>query len=292
MDHGPSRYEMEALEQIRVWKRNEMSLLRRIWRLRNWPSDKMVELVTSRPLVRKLVDRTIGELVGRLQDLARWSVSRDSVYQRFADAGLMVHQPADVHGLDLKQIDEVLEQLGKRYRTLATIEGAATGLLGIAGISADIVALVALNQRVIGEVATYCGIDIEAPQERLFAATILGYASSPTELSKRAALVDLTQMERETVAEREVSAADLELCQRSLRLMARALGVRLTRRRVWQMIPGVGAVIGARLSEKFTRQVFEAAYHLYRERFLAGKYGADLIEALDPELARRSHRVA
>ena len=63
----------------------------------------------------------------------------------------------------------------------------------------------------------------------------------------------------------------------------RAVGVRLTKAKLAQVVPAVGAVVGSGFHACYTARVCDAAYCLYRERFLAEKYGDDVIEVtVDP----------
>ena len=61
--------------------------------------------------------------------------------------------------------------------------------------------------------------------------------------------------------------------------IAKALSIRLTKAKLAQIIPVAGAAIGGGFNADYTSEVCEAAYFLYRERFLARKYGEDIIEA-------------
>ena len=60
--------------------------------------------------------------------------------------------------------------------------------------------------------------------------------------------------------------------------IAKALGIRLTKAKLAQMIPVMGAAIGGGYNAYFTSKVCETAWYLYRERFLAEKYGFEIIE--------------
>ena len=64
--------------------------------------------------------------------------------------------------------------------------------------------------------------------------------------------------------------------------LARTLGVRLTKAKLAQAIPVVGAAVGGGFDAYFTSRVCDTAYHLYRERFLGEKYGPEAIEATVP----------
>src|SRR3989442_13668690 len=64
-------------------------------------------------------------------------------------------------------------------------------------IPADVVALMSLNLRAVGEYATYCGFDVSSQEERLFALNVLAYASSPTDASKQIALAKIVRIARD-----------------------------------------------------------------------------------------------
>ena len=54
--------------------------------------------------------------------------------------------------------------------------------------------------------------------------------------------------------------------------------MRLTKAKLAQGVPIMGAVVGGGFNAYYTARVCDAAYHLYRERFLAEKYGAEVID--------------
>ena len=106
--------------------------------------------------------------------------------------------------LDLQVIDKSIGWLDTKYEGIAIVEGAATGgvavvnpLFALAAIPADLVALIALNLRAIGEYGTYCGFDMSSQEERLFALNILALASSTTDGGKQAALSHLVKIAQE-----------------------------------------------------------------------------------------------
>jgi hypothetical protein len=68
-------------------------------------------------------------------------------------------------------------------------------------------------------------------------------------------------------------------------LTAKALAIRLTKAKLAQLIPAAGAAIGGGFNAHYTSKVCDAAYFLYRERFLARKYGVDFIKATVEEPA-------
>ena len=70
-----------------------------------------------------------------------------------------------------------------------------------------------------------------------------------------------------------------------------AMGVRLASRKLAQIVPVAGIVVSAGLNAALMRTIGETADHLYRERFLAERYGhvqasgtsTDLVPSTGPQ---------
>ncbi len=139
----------------------------------NWPLDKAGDLLMKTPGVGWVIEKSVGGLVTVVNDGAQWSVRHEAI---------KTHD--DLLALDLKQVDKTIGLLAVKYKGLALTEGAAFGALGLPGIPPDIVAVIGLNLRAIGEYATYCGFDVSLQQEKLFAMNLRGLASSPNDASK------------------------------------------------------------------------------------------------------------
>ena len=152
-------------------------------------------------------------------------------------------------------------------------------IVGGAAIAADVTALVALNLRAVGEYATYYGFDVRRQEERLFMLNVLGLASSPSDSAKVVSMAQIVKIAQQTAQKKTWVQLEEHAFVRVVQRIAAALSVRLTKAKLAQLLPAAGAIIGGGYNAYYTSQVCEAAYHLYRERFLARRYGADLIEA-------------
>ena len=201
-----------------------------------------------------------------------------AVYAEFRKAGHDVRQHNDLLALDLEQIDKVVGWLDVKYKGLAAGEGAVTGATGAAGLIADIPALVALNLRAIGEYATYYGFDVASQRERLFAMHVLGLASSPTDSAKTPVMAQLARIAADAAKKKAWKDLEKAALVNVIREIAKALGIRLTKAKLAQVVPFTGAAIGGGFNAYYTVRVCDAAYHLYRERFLAEKYGPKVID--------------
>lgn len=273
-----SLYEAAAIGEINAWRNPPSTWLSKVGDVLSWPLDKAGEFALDAPGVGFVLRKTVGGIVDLGNEVAQWSLRPKAIYAEFREAGhTSIETGADVYKLDLRDVDRVVGYLGAKYKGLAAGEGAATGAVGMPGIPADIVALIALNLRAIGEYATYYGFDVTMQHERLFAMNVLGLASSATDSSKTLAMAQLVKIAQDVAKKKAWRELQKHAFVRVLQQIAKALGIRLTKAKLAQVLPATGAAVGAGFNAYFTSKVCTAAYHLYRERFLAEKYGADVI---------------
>jgi len=173
MNDKPSDYEVKAIKEIHEWKNPALGWFGKAMEIINWPLDKAADLVTEASGVEWVVEKSIGGLVSVLNDFAQWSVRTEAIYKEFQESGHNVNSQKDIEELNLEEIDRVIGWLGMKYKSLAIGEVALTGAAGLPGIPPDVVAIITLNLRAIGEYATYCGFDISSQQERLFAMNVV-----------------------------------------------------------------------------------------------------------------------
>ena len=211
-------------------------------------------------------------------DAAIWSVRPEAIYREYRDRGLDVHGADDIFRLDLREVDRVIGYLAAKYRMLTAGEGVVTGAGGVLGIPADVVALTTLNLRAVGEYGTYCGFDVSLQQERLYAMHVLSLSSRVTDASKAMAMAELFKIGGQAAGKKSWEQLEGHAFVRVVHNIARALGKRLTKAKLAQLVPAVGAAVGGGFNAYYTGRVCTAAYHLYRERFLAEKYGLQVSE--------------
>lgn len=274
-----SAYERRALYDIGVWKtpRAREGWFGQLGRLVRRPIEMATAVVRKIPGAGFVVEKSIGGLTSLLNDAAQWSVRPAAIYQEYRDAGYEVWKPEDVFRLDLRQVDEVIGYLAAKYKGLAAAEGVVTGAAGAMGIPADIVALVTLNLRAAGEYGTYCGFDVSLQHERLFAMHVLALASGPADVSKAVAMVELARIGSQVARKKSWKHLEQSVFVRAVQQTAKALGRRLSKAKLAQLVPAAGAVVGGGFNAHYTGGVCEAAFHLYRERFLQQKYGVEWI---------------
>lgn len=274
-----SKYEQHALNEIHAWKHPDIGWFGQAMKIINQPLDKAGDLVMEAPGVGFALSKAIEGLTSVCNEAAQWSVRPESIFDEFRRAGhpgVRTHQ--DIVNLDLEDADRVVGWLAAKYKGIALVEGAGAGATGAAGLIVDIPALVMLNLRAIGEYAAYYGFDTSSQREKLFAYHVLGYASSPNDASKTLALAQLVRIAKDVAKRQTWKELEKNVFVKIVREIAKALGIRLTKAKLAQTIPLLGAAVGGGFNAYFTMKVCDAAYYLYRERFLAEKYGDGLIE--------------
>lgn len=283
MNERVSPYENRALREIHAWKHPELGWFGQAMQIINWPLSKAGDFIFDTPGLGDVIRAAVQGIVSVSNDLAQWSVSPKSIYNEFRTRGCSkIKGPRDIFGLDLEDVDKTVGWLDAKYKGIALVEGAGTGIVGLPGIPPDIVALVALNLRAIGEYATYCGFDVSLQQERLFALNVLGLASSPTDAAKGVAMAQLVKIANDVAKKRAWTELEKHAFVKVIQQIAKALGIRLTKAKLAQTVPIAGAVVGGGFNAYYTSKVCDAAYYLYRERFLAEKYGPGVIEVTVP----------
>ncbi len=281
----PSSYEIQHTKEIHIYKNPQIGFFDYASGFLNKPIEKIYELVMKIPYAEEAIKKSIGGLINLLNDGAHWTVRQDSILRVYQDQNLQISSLEEVQFLDLKDVDKAIGFLAAKYKTIAFTEGGLAGLPANAGpqvavpaIAADTLFIIGLNLRAIGEYATYCGFDINLQHERLFALNILAFASAPTDAAKQAAMAQLIKIATEIAKRAPWKTLNEKLFVRIIQRIAEALGQRITKAKLAQIVPVISSGIGAGFNAYFTAKVTEAAYYLYRERFLAMKYGSEVIE--------------
>ena len=256
--------------------------MQRIRRPFEWLLSRIKSFAEQRELY-EVIHKALAGAIGSLGDAAAWSVRPEAVYSEFREAAHEVENRTDVFKLDLEQVDAVVGWLDVKYKGLALTEGAATGATGLPGLIADIPILITLNLRAISEYATYYGLDMASQRERLFAMHVLDLASSPSDVTKIGVMARLARIAQDAARKKAWKDLEKSASVKAIQQVAKALGRRLTKAKLAQAVPIMGAAVGGGFNAYYTGQACDAAHYLYRERFLIQKYGPGMFEmAADP----------
>lgn len=271
-----NEYERSVMEEIRRWKNPPKTMLNNVLGTINKPLDKAGSILLDNR-VGEAVTKAIQGIISLINDGASWTVREEAIFEEFRNDGhssVNCHQ--DIHKLDLLNVDKTLGFLGAKYKLIAASEGAAAGAIGAPGIAADIPLIFGIVLRAIGEYATYYGFDLDNQAERVYALNILMVATSPSIAAKQAALAELSRIAVAVAQKKTWNEIEKILSAGAIKKIAETLGIRLTKAKLGELVPIVGGVVGAGYNAYFAGCAGEAAFNLYRERFLARKYGFDI----------------
>lgn len=159
--------------------------------------------------------------------------------------------------LSLYERDELLKEKLSTFRKTAVIEGAGTGAGGILLGLADFPLLLSIKMKFLFEAAAIYGFDTNDYEERLFILHIFLLAFS-SEKKRKDVLYIIENWERQ---KHEIADMDWREFQQEYRDHIDLV-------KMFQLLPGIGAVVGAFANYKLLDQLGETAMNSYRLRFL------------------------
>ena len=187
------------------------------------------------------------------------------------------------------------------YSSAVAIEGALTSVvatggsvaavLGLGIISApgiaittfalalDIVTFLGAATRLVSHTAAYYGYDTVDPAENYFATMVLSQAIDPKRatgnqvVEKQTTLIAVNKVVRDIAKQGPMDAVGTNAISAAVNPLVASLGSRLAGMKVAQIVPFIGILVGAFLNASLMRTIGDTADHLYRERFLAERYG-------------------
>jgi hypothetical protein len=198
----------------------------------------------------------------------------------------------DLKTLDLEKLDQFRNRKGLFIAASATqgaisslvvtgtelattvSAGAAAGTV-VAAVTGDIVASLAMMGRTVGSVAVRYGYDVSLPDEEPFVMGIMSLGIAGSLEAKRAALSQFSKLSQLMMKNPSWAQLNEKVLVRIIARMYESLGLRLTRRKLAEVVPFVGVGINAALNAAITRDVYRRAEDAYRLRFLSEKYGVD-----------------
>ena len=159
--------------------------------------------------------------------------------------------------ITLEARDKLLADKLSTYRKTAVLEGAGTGAAGLLVGMADFPLLLSIKMKFLFEAATIYGFDTNEYEERIFILQVFQLAFSSAE--KRQETLEII----ENWEERKGSL--LELDWREFQQEYRDY---IDFVKMLQLMPGIGAIVGAYANHNLLDQLGETAKNCYRIRWL------------------------
>jgi hypothetical protein len=258
-----NRYEQREHNAILAWKNEAPSVVSKVSGFVFKPASWLIEKIIPQKAIEGCLV-AFDKAADFLTDTA--DVVRDGA----------VSKVKDLQTKSLKLSDELANEVHNWALATAAVEGAATGSAGVVGLAVDVPAMLTISLRAIHKIGVCYGFEVKTEKDHSFVLGVLSAASANTMAEKTASL-SLLQKINVTVAkatwkkiaeEAAKNKYGLEALIVAIRNLAKQLGINLTKRKVAQLIPVIGAGVGAAVNVAFINDVAWAARRMYQERWL------------------------
>ncbi|MFZ3578840.1 EcsC family protein [Virgibacillus sp. DJP39] len=160
-------------------------------------------------------------------------------------------------GMSLSERDHLVKEKLTNYRKTAVVEGAGTGAGGIFLGLADFPLLLSIKMKFLFDAASVYGFDTRQYEERLFILHVFQLAFSNDEKRKETFyIIENWEEQKKTLVD-----MDWQVFQQEYRDYIDLI-------KMFQLIPGLGAIVGAYANYNLLDQLGETAINAYRMRLL------------------------
>lgn len=167
----------------------------------------------------------------------------------------------------------------------STVTGGATAGVVAVAIASDISTSLALLGRAIAQVAVHYGYDPAEPEEEIFLMGVLSYSTASSLEGKAVALAALSRLSQQMMRRAAWKELEKDILVKVIQTIFNRIGLRLTHKRLAQVVPVVGGVFSAGLSYDMLDRALRDATRVYRVRYLSDKHGLLFQDWVDRAMA-------
>lgn len=290
--------EAKILDQVAGWKAESPSFLNRATDFVSKPITWLTDKLTPED-VKASISSVTEKVVDKLKDFSKWSVDPQSVLEETKEFEIQAKSIADLRKASIHDLDHVAEKFMNDHTRMGTLSGIGTGLVGWPGLIADLPTLFTLAMRTIYHVSLTYGFDPSSNElsieeqsfEAEFMMRVFKIATSSDKVQKQRGLSELKDFEANRLhhiagelggdftTKQIGKGATLSISQRIIReIVEQTLS-----KKAAALVPGLGAVFSAGFNYVYLKDVGEAAFMLYRERFLLDKQGRRRVISVEIE---------
>jgi uncharacterized protein (DUF697 family) len=232
------QYEEQTYDEIVQWKRKILKKPKMFQRMTKGVQEKINE---------KIPEKAHQIITDGIKNFVKLTLTGSQITTRKGE---------DIH-LSLQEQDSLFQEKLSTYRKTAVVEGAGTGAGGLFLGLADFPLLLSIKMKFLFDVATLYGFDTKKYEERIFILLVFQLAFSSTE--KRRETMEIIENWEERKA--DLVELDWKEFQQEYRDYIDFV-------KMLQLVPGIGAVVGAYANYNLLDQLGETAQNCYRLRRL------------------------
>lgn len=231
------KYEEKAYDELMMWKLKQKNKSGMFQRISKTAQNKVNQVIPQK--VHTIMTDAIKKMV---QSVLTGSdiVSRNSFPNTFT----------------LEDKEELIKKQLDIYRKTATVEGAGTGAGGLLLGLADFPLLLSIKLKFLYDVAKIHGFSLKEYEERIFLLLVFQLAFSSDEKRQET----LRLIDEWDSAKKQLTDMDWQTFQQEYRDYIDLV-------KMLQLVPGIGAAVGAFANYKLLDQLGETAIYAYRIRY-------------------------
>lgn len=159
--------------------------------------------------------------------------------------------------------DKIADSVHNWAIGMAASEGFATGMGGAMAMAADVGILITLAFRTIHRIGMCYGYEVKTDEDEKFVLNILSVSTANNINERKAALLALkANIRAGSVVAQKILMNDL------IKNLAKQIGINLTKRKMAQVVPLIGAGLGAAMNYSFITDIAWAARRAYQRKWL------------------------
>lgn len=234
-------YRQQALSELRAWQKQMLQRPSLINSLSKRAQDKINSWIPEK--VHHAVTTALKQMIRGVLFGAR-------------------HTTADPRqNLDLQARELVVAEKIKFYRATAAVEGGITGAGGLLLGLADFPILMALKIKLLFDIASIYGFDLDDYKERIYLLHIFELAFS-SHVHRKAVYLKMTDWSRKS------KALPADIHQFDWRNFQQEYRDYIDLAKMAQLIPVIGAPVGVLVNYRLIKKLGETAMNAYRMRYL------------------------
>ncbi len=280
--------ESKILDEIAAWKGSNPSFLNRATDFVSKPISWLTDKITPEEVKSNVASLT-EKIVEKVHDASSWSVNPEDVLKAAKEFDIYAATIAELRKASIHDLDHVAQDYITQNTRVGTISGVGTGIVGWPGLIADLPTLFLLSLRQIYQIALSYGYNPHSPdgevRERAFEMEymmrVFKISAASDKIQKQKSLAELKDFEAgrysevygELVGDFTTKHLGKNATSFISRIVIKEIVERTITKKAIGLVPGLGAVFSGGFNYVYLKDVGEAAFMLYRERFLLDKKG-------------------
>jgi hypothetical protein len=269
-----SIYEQKALQEIKEWELAKPGLMMKSIDAFGKPVTIIIEKTPR--LLRVTVEKAVLGFMEMLRDISYWTYSEKNIIKKAKKHGITITSIQDLAAQDIERLDRLAQGFFASAKVIAALEGAGCGLGGFGLIAADIPVLMGIIFRSIQQIGSCYGFIMRDPVMLPVIMNIYNAGSSDSSAVKSAVLADMNLAAAamagksayvKATAKTKASLA-INLIERSAGSLPSQIAKNISKRKLGQLIPVFGAVIGAGFNYWLISSTMTSAYMFFRKLHL------------------------